>query len=298
MVGNMSADVTVVTPCHASDLERFAFLRESMTACGVDLPHVVVVPDDQRSLFARFETHSDLRVCTEAEVLPGRLVRQLRRGPNLPDRIRHRLTGRRFLRLHWGWMVQQYVKLSVGRVVDTSMWVCVDSDTFFVRHMDAQDFHSTRGRPLLLEPVDCPNGPTSIEFRDASARLLGLTPETVDPRVFYTSWVVPMERGVVDELLRFVECRRRGHWWEAMAQTGATEYETYGLFARHIHGLRNVDPEDRRWCFLFYDVTKLDAMLRYAIHETGAKTAMVDAHLTCDFSGVKDVVRSHWTAER
>jgi hypothetical protein len=77
---------------------------------------------------------------------------------------------------------------------------------------------------------------------------------------------------------------------------GATEYETYGLFARHIHGLRNVDPEDRRWCWLFYDVTNFDGMLRYAINETGAKAAMVDAHLSCDRSGVQDLVRSHWAS--
>lgn len=191
-------------------------------------------------------------------------------------------------------MIQQYVKLSAGSVVDTSMWVCIDSDIFFVRHMDEEDFRSGSGRPLLLELVDCPAGPTSIEFRDASARLLGITPEKLDPRVAYTAWIVPMERGVVDELLRFVERRTRGHWWEAMAQVGATEYETYGIFARHIHGLRNLDPEDRRWCWLFYDVTKLDGMLRYAINEIGAKAAMVDAHLSCDFSEVQDVVRSHW----
>ena len=290
----MPADLTVVTPCHASDLERFAFLRESMAACGVQLPHVVVVPDDDRVLFQRFATDSDLRICTESEVLPSRLVRQLARGPTLRDRVRHRLTGRQFLRLHWGWMVQQYVKLNAGRVVDTSMWVCVDSDVFFLRHMGEEDFRSNRGRPLLLELVDSTSGPTSIEFRDASARLLGIPPETLDPRVLYTSWIVPMERGVVDELLRFVERRTRGHWWEAMARVAATEYEAYGLFARHIHGLRNVDPEDRRWCWLFYDVTELNAMLRYVIKDVGVQAAMVDAHLSCDFPAVQEVVRSHW----
>ena len=290
----MPADVTVVTPSYAGDLERFAFLRESMAACGVQLPHVVVVPDHDRGLFERLATDSDLRVCTESEVLPTRLAHQLKRGPTLRDRARHRLTGRRFLRLHWGWMVQQYVKLSAGRVVDTSMWVCIDSDIFFLRHMDEEDFRSSRGRPLLLELVDSPSGPTSVEFRDASAHLLGIRPEKLDPRVLYTSWIVPMERGVVDELLRFVESQKRIHWWEAMAQEGATEYETYGLFARHLHQLRDVDPEDRRWCWLFYDVERFDAMLRYAINEIGVKAAMVDAHLSCDRSAIQDVIRSHW----
>ena len=52
----MPTGVTVVTPCDASDLERFAFLRESMAACGAELPHVVVVPDDDGGLSLRFAT--------------------------------------------------------------------------------------------------------------------------------------------------------------------------------------------------------------------------------------------------
>lgn len=290
----MPANVTVVTPCYALDVERLAFLRESMAACGVKLPHVVIVPDADRAVFERFETEPDLRICTYTETLPSRLVQQLDRGPTLPERIRHRLTGQHFLRLHWGWMVQQYVKLRAGTVVDTPMWVCIDSDIFFLRHMDESDFHSRNGRPLLLELVDFPSGQNGYEYRDASAKMLGIDQAQLDPRVIYTSWIVPMERSVVDELLQYLERRRRLHWWEAMAQFGATEYETYGLFARHIHQCRNVEPEDRRWCWLFYDLTKFDGMLRWAIHETGAKAAMVDAHLDCDFASVQEVVKTHW----
>jgi hypothetical protein len=289
------ANVTIVTPCYAGDVERLAFLRESMAVCGVKLPHVIVVPDADRAIFERFETEADLRICTYTETLPSRLVQQLDHGPTLAERIRHRLTGQRFLRLHWGWMVQQYVKLGAGTVVDTPMWVCIDSDIFFLRHMDESDFHSRSGRPLLLELVDYPTGPTAIEFRDASAKMLGIGEARLDPRVLYSSWIVPMERGVVDELLQYIERRRRLHWWEAMAQFGATEYETYGLFARHIHECRNVEPQDERWCCLFYDLTKFDGLLRWSIKEKGVKAAMVDSHLDCDLAAVRDVVKTYWS---
>ena len=96
-------------------------------------------------------------------------------------------------------------------------------------------------------------------------------------------------------------CRRtvnllnaENEWWEAMAEVGATEYETYGLFAHHVHAVRNVDPEDRRWCWLFYDVERFEEMPPYAINERGAKAAMVDAHLNCDLAAIHDVIRSHW----
>ena len=80
--------------------------------------------------------------------------------------------------MHWGWMAQQYVKLCAGSVIDTSMWVCVDSDIFFLRQMTEEHFFSRSGRPLLLELTDYPVGPDEIpdvvEFRNAAARLLGL----------------------------------------------------------------------------------------------------------------------------
>jgi hypothetical protein len=279
-------------------VERLAFLRESMKACHIDLPHVVVVPDAERGFFDRFEGEPGLTVYTYSEVLPAPLVSRLDRGPNLRDRVRHRLTGRRLLQMDWGWMVQQYVKLCAGSVVRTSMWVCVDSDMFFLRQMTQEDFLSRSGRPLLLELTDHPVGPVEtsvvVGFRNAASRLLGLRPEEVDPRVIYTGWLVPMHRGVVDELLGFLEKQSRLPWWESMAQAGATEYETYGIYARYVHGLREVDPEDHRWCWLFYDVDNFAEMLRYAIGEAGARAAMVDANLDCDLPHIHDLVRSQW----
>ena len=36
-------DVTLVTPTYSSDRKCFAFLRESIERCGIDLPHVAIV---------------------------------------------------------------------------------------------------------------------------------------------------------------------------------------------------------------------------------------------------------------
>jgi hypothetical protein len=291
-------EVTLLTPCYKADVERLAFLRESLMACGVDLPHVVVVPDDDRHLFERFESQPGLSVRTYAEVLPAQLVKRLDRGPTIPDRVRHRLTGRHLLKMYWGWMAQQYVKLCAGSVVDTTMWVCVDSDIFFVQKMTVENFLSPSGRPLLLQLVDYPLGddevPPAIAFRNSAARLLGIRPEQLETRHIYSGWIVPFHRAVVDELLDYLGRRSKRAWWEVMAQFGATEYETYGLFARHIHGLRDVEPEDHRWCWLFYDVDNFAELLRYAITETEASAAMVDAHLDCDLSAIHDSVRSQW----
>ena len=124
--------------------------------------------------------------------------------------------------------------------------------------------------------------------------MLGIAPEKLESRDIYSGWIVPMHRAVVDELLEYLDRRFRRDWWEVMAQFGATEYETYGLFARHIHKLRDVDPEDHRWCWLFYDVENFTEVLSYAIAETGARAAMVDAHLECDLTAIHDLARSLW----
>ena len=58
----MLNDVTLVTPCYEPDVERLAFLRESMAACHVDLPHAVIVPDADREQFERFENEPGLTV--------------------------------------------------------------------------------------------------------------------------------------------------------------------------------------------------------------------------------------------
>ncbi len=205
------------------------------------------------------------------------------------------------LQMYWGWMAQQYVKLCAGSVVDTPMWACVDSDIFFVQQMTAENFLSRTGRPLLLELVDYPLGdeevPPAIAFRNASARLIGIRPDRLEFRHIYSSWIVPFHRQVVEELFQYLDGRFRRKWWEVMAQYGATEYETYGLFARHIHGLRTVEPEDHRWCWLFYEVDNFAELLTYAIKETEAYAAMVDAHLECDLSAIHEFVRSQWIAQ-
>ncbi len=295
--GGPLADTSLVTPCYPPDRGRLDFQRASLAACGVGAPHVVVVPDSARPAFADLDGEPGVRVCTYAEVLPAGLVDRLARGPRPLDRFRGRRRGGRLTRLHWGWMVQQYVKLAAGRVVDTPTWLCVDSDVAFVRPPPEGAFSSASGRPFVLELRDFPLGdatPVVLDFRAAACRLLGLDPAVVDDRTISSGWIVPFHAGVVAELLAFLDERHHEPWWAAMARYGASEYETYGLFARHVHGLRDVDAEDRRWCWLFYDAAGVEAVLRYAVDTEGVFAVMLDAHLTGDLQPAFAAVRREW----
>ncbi|MDA8275542.1 MAG: DUF6492 family protein [Actinomycetota bacterium] len=288
---------TLVTPCYPPDRPRLDVLRASLAACGVDAPHVVVVADAARPAFADLERDPAVRVCTYGEVLPAELVSRLARGPRPLDRFRGRRQGGRLSRVHWGWMVQQYVKLAAGSVVETPTWLCVDSDVAFVRPPPDGAFIASSGRPIVLELIDFPLGegaPVVLELRTAACRLLGLDPAAVDHRAISSGWIVPFHAGVVAELLAYLDDRHREPWWAAIARHGASEYETYGLFARYVHGLREVDAEDRRWCWLVYDLAGVDDEVRRAVDEEGVFAVMVDAHLADDPEPALAAIRREW----
>ncbi|HVA61849.1 MAG TPA: DUF6492 family protein [Mycobacteriales bacterium] len=272
--------VTLVTPSHRGDYERFAFLRESMAACDIDLPQVAIVPARDVPRFEAVPDRHRLTVVAEGEVLPrgatARLVERL---------ARRDITG---------WERQQLIKLAAYRVVDDPTWVCVDSDVFFLRPVTAETLALGATRPLLLELRDFPIGPEPTAFRRASARLLGLDPNRLDPALTYTAWLVPLHGSVVRELLDFLDRRQDLPWWRAMTAGSATEYETYGLFARHIHGLAALDAADRRTCWLFYSTAQFPDRLARARDRHGVSAAMVHSRLDCDWSAVQDAVRSLW----
>src|SRR5205085_1372325 len=67
--GGRVSPTTLVTPAHAGDLERFRFQRESIERCGIDLPHVALVDDEDVPLFRDLPHARGLTVISTREVL-------------------------------------------------------------------------------------------------------------------------------------------------------------------------------------------------------------------------------------
>ncbi len=273
----MPQNVALVTPSHAFDAARVRFLRESFAAAGVEGRHVVVVAPEDRAAFAGIP---GVELLTTADVLPAPVEAARRRG---------RTSWRRALwrdqkRAMSGWWSQQWVKLAIGSALGLDAWVCVDSDVFAVRPFDP---FSAVGE--LHEFVDFPVGPEIPRYLDASASFLGLG--AIGHSRTYVGQAVPMHGATVSRMLRAIEERHGRAWWEAMLDANATEYTTYGVFARHVDGLRDVTPVDRRWCWLFYDFDdSFESRLRTAVEEHGVSLGMVHSRLGVDPSRYRDAV--------
>jgi len=287
---------TFLTPSYAGDVDRFALLRESMARCGITMPHVVVVPPGDASHFEATVLHADgLSLMTTDQVLPTPVEEARQRGL---VRWRRRLPWNRGQRSLSGWRVQQLTKL-LGDAAGLDRWVCLDSDAFFVRRIDAEEFLDPAGRLHLQEFRHRWVGREVLTAHERAADLLGLSPLTADPSCTYTGLLIPFDAEVIRDLRHHLETRHADHWYRSFFASGATEYACYGLYARHIDRLQMVSPVDRTWSFLSYEPPGPDFgdKLRELRDDQGLRVAMVHSQLEVDAERYRDALRRLWDGD-
>jgi len=228
---------TLVTPTYSRDFERFAFLRESIERCGIDLPHIAIVDTESVPQFRDIPHKKNLTLLSSEDIL-GRTMDRRRQVFGIRRRdYRYWITGKG---VH-GWMAQQLMKLAAARVVTTDAMICLDSDTFFVDRVTAADFTTPDGRVHLYETSDDLDVEMA-EWYAHSLRFLGVREVGVTLRRF-THSPVPMHTQVVRDMQTEIEKQHGMNWMEAMIQAERiTEYTTYGTYARHIDNCRRTAP--------------------------------------------------------
>jgi hypothetical protein len=290
------ADVTLVTPTYAGDRKCFAFLRESIERCGIDLPHVAIVDHEDMSLFSNIEHDRRLTLLSTRDVLPTALeARRLARQTRVD-----RLVGRRAARRLRGWYAQQLVKLAAPAYVDTEACVMLDSDVFFVRPVTADDFFGPTGKLQLLERNDLmlTQAEHAMWQRD-SAEFLGTTLDA--PLADYTASVVPMHRGVLLDLQQYVERRHSMQWMEAFEHHRVMEYTTYGVYARWVDELRRAEPAAPSHVVTCWDTERLGefgAALAEAAESKDAKAGVVHSHEHVPVDNYRGIAESMWESVR
>jgi len=241
--------ITLFTPTYHVDLPQFAFLRESLERCGVDLPHVAVVHEEDLPRFRDLPHQKHLTLIGTREVL-GRKMERRRRAR--PHRRRHPMYWLGPRPLH-GWMSQQLIKLAAPRVIDTPAYVCIDSDTVCLRHFTAADFHEPDGRLHLYETQEDMDAETAGWTYEAM-RFLRLNVQRVKLRKF-THVPTPMRVKTVLGLQERIEQTREQDWMEAIDRHHITEFAAYGAWARfgtEMEGLASA-PAPLSWYFLWAD---------------------------------------------
>ena len=269
--------ITFVTPSFAGDYERFAFQRESMERCGIDIPHIVLVDDEDVALFRGTPHQHALTVVSSKEALPPSVERVRRRG-RLP-----------------GWSLQQVLKLAAAPFVDTEAYVCLDSDNFWVRPVSDDVFFAPDGRLYLFEydylTVEI------LQWVVDSLRFLGLSDRTLVVGKTHVHEIIPMLTAAVVDLHRFIEDRHGRHWAQAMVDHHVIEYTTYGGFVRYVEGLRRVVPAAVGLCMGYWTdeaYASFATDFPEAVELGGARAGMVHSRLGIPPSAYRPVVARLW----
>lgn len=228
--------ITYLTPSYVGDYTRFALLRESMAAYGITTPHVVVVPPEDVALFASIRHREGLLVTGYPALPVQRAV-----APSAWQRA-WVPWGARARRWHSGWVAQQIVKHEAP-CVETSSWVCVDSDCVFLRTVDESEFFDAATALPKLFFHAIPEGVAEREYKRGSARALGLPLEVAETPEVFTGPLAPMHRAIVDPLHDHLEQRSQTPWWWAMARSRATDYTIQALYVRHLAPAASVATE-------------------------------------------------------
>lgn len=236
--------IGLLTPTWRGDLGRFQLLRESLTAFGIDWPHVAIVQtEDAEALRAMRLPGVEIR--TTAEVLPGNVeARRVARlqapgGRNLKkwQRSLNKRLGWFPSVLYDGWHVQQITKLQAAADLPYDIIVSIDSDVVVTRPFGASEFVRD-GKHALMEEWIAPErvGEPVARWYRYACQLLDLAPPA-DGSIFnYVAHPFVFVPKVARALHEWLERRHGRPWHEVlMSQKAGTwsEFMIYGLFARH-----------------------------------------------------------------
>ena len=284
--------VTLFTPTYAPDLERFRVQRESIERCGIDLPHVAAVNEEDLPRFRDLPFKRNLTLVSTRDILPPEIERRRRLWG-----VRRRNPRRWFggAPLH-GWAIQQYLKLASPGVVSTEGIICIDSDTMFVDRVSSGDFYDANGKIHLYETFDDVDAEMA-EWIGRSMRFLNVKPTRLPVSRFTHSPVV-FHRQVVLDMQKHIETIHRKPWIEAIEDFGMiTEYATYGVFAKYADGCKRVAPTPPRLSVYFWwpeEVAGMGKDLADKVKSAHAKIVGVQSNTGLSPSQYRPLVAALW----
>lgn len=226
-----NSPIAFITPTCKRDIERFRLLVDSIRACvGGRFEHYVVVHEGERRLFKRFQNQRT-HLLSSAEILDSSIDFTVADADSVG---RYRYRGKPVS----GWYAQQLVKLAAPQLTDAETVVLLDSDFFFLKHLDAGEFFPGEHVPLF--GVDdggamCAKYPA---WYDTASRLIAL-PGSRTMNFNYVTKPVCWLRGCVLRLQERIERVNQRPWQTALLDSQEfSEYTLYGMYVEN-------NPEER-----------------------------------------------------
>lgn len=240
--GGRTFDLCFMTPTWRGDLDRFALLRESLTAFGHGaVPHYALIDTEDRPLLEALRLPG-VRAVTTAELLApeveaGRLRYRNARGGRRWKTFQRSLYKRFGMfpdARYYGWQVQQLVKLAAVAQLPHDVFVSFDSDNVVTGSYALEDF-VPGGKVALFEAAAERAGPLrENSWYGNACRLLGVEP-LPGKDLDYVNQPVVFSRTAMLALFDWLQRRHGRPWYELMlAQPlGAwSEFMLYGTFVR------------------------------------------------------------------
>jgi hypothetical protein len=284
--------VTIITPTYKNDLERFILLRESFERCGVDIPHVAVVHDEDMPLFKDIPFRNNLRLVSTREVLPASIEER-------------RITPfyRRRHPYHWikprnlsGWATQQIAKLNAPTYVDTEAIVTLDSDTFFVDRVQDSEFFAADGNLHLYEDDA---GFTVEVIRWLSQSMEVFNQPLNQPAYRHIFQPLPMHCEVMRSMTDRLEAMYGKPWYDVFIHKNLTEYTTYGVYCRFVNDMKHVTPVYPPFSLIYWIGDHLEGYsdtLPQRVRAEGAKVVCINSAIGRPVGEYREVVESVWQA--
>jgi hypothetical protein len=228
---NDQKKICLITPSYAPDFERCQLLVRSIDRYNLaPCKQYIIVDRKDRSIFKQLENDRTVMLITE-ELLPQWLFR-------LPL---VRLLTKKNLWFSWktlpvrGWLVQQLIKLSVAEHIEEDILVFADSDVFFVKNFDLNDYVRDDLVRLFAQSGRVnPDSPDLPQWYYDASKLLGIDPPQF-PATNYLGSVIFWRRDNVLKLHRYLEEKNQRDWKEVVcANWNFSEYILYGVFVEKI----------------------------------------------------------------
>lgn len=218
----------LVTPSYAPDFERCQFLVESIKNYSrSSLKHYIIVDRQDYNLFKSL-VDSNTLILTKEDLLPRWIVK-------IPLPIKKNIWfSWKTLPLR-GWLVQQLIKLNIANYIEEDVLVFADSDVFFIREFDLENYIKGNLVRFFVEQnrVTADNSDLARWYYDASKLLWLKQPQF--PTNNYMGQLVFWRKDNVFKLHRYLENKNDRNWIEAIcANWHVSEYILYGVFVEKI----------------------------------------------------------------
>jgi hypothetical protein len=285
-----SNSFAIVTPSFLPDIERCAFLAESIDRNAIDMMHYLII--DRRDVQHFRFLESARRKILISEDLIGRWLT--------------RLPGRRgwWVSLRTppvrGWILQQLLKISVATEVTETTLIFCDSDTAFVRPFSGANL-MIDGRIGLLDVAF--QNRDIVRWARISRKILGLPMENASGDRGHVGNMICWDRATAIAMREHIARVHRLPWQIVLARCPTfSEYMLYGTFVREFLGYdaTNHAPSDRplvkaNWGQPICDGPSASQFVSAIAPE--AVAIMIHSKDGSNLHHVRDAVRQRWSVK-